>query len=464
MNTQVTGQVTGEAVARRRLALAAAALANVMGTIDYNIVSIAIPGMIRSFHGSTLAELSWVVNGYTVVFAAALLPAGGLADRIGTKRLFLWAVAVFTVGSVGCALAPGALWLVLARMAQAAGGGGMIASSISVALKALPDRPSQAIGLLAATGGIAIASGPSVGAALIAAGGWRLIFLVNVPIAVAVLALGAAGVHEQRAVTGQGLPDMLGVGLIGVAVGSLALFLVQGSGWGWASAASLAALAAGLVCGALAVSRSLRHPRPAVDLTLLRSRATAVGNTGLLVLGVAQFAVVLATTLFLTGAWHYSPAAAGFALTPGPCCAAATSWLSGHLIRRTGPGPVAAAGGVLGVAGWGWLAAHATGPPAYASVLLPALVLGFTGAAAASTAMNTAAVSTVPPGRTATGGALGLLSRSIGAAIGVAALAGLLHTQSLAHYRVAWLGMTGCLAAMVVAAAAIPRAGRRTPA
>ena len=133
---------------RRALALTSVILANVMAVIDYNIVSVAIPRLLCAFPGSTLAGLSWTITGYTVVFAAVLLPAGGMADRLGPKRIFLTGLAVFTAGSAACALAPGPAGLVLARMLQATGGGAVVALAISVGLSEFPGRAGHAFGLL----------------------------------------------------------------------------------------------------------------------------------------------------------------------------------------------------------------------------------------------------------------------------------------------------------------------------
>ena len=127
----------------RGLTLVTVALANVLAVVDYNIVSVAMPDLQRTFPGTGLAELSWVMNGYTIVFAAVLLPAGGLADRYGSKRLFLAGMAVFSLASLLCALAPAPLWLVFGRMLQAVGGGAMVTTTLSIGLVVLPDARSR---------------------------------------------------------------------------------------------------------------------------------------------------------------------------------------------------------------------------------------------------------------------------------------------------------------------------------
>lgn len=447
---------------RRLLTLITVSLANVLAVIDYNIVSVAVPDFQHTFPGTTLAELSWVMNGYTIVFAAVLLPAGGLADRFGGKRLFLAGIGVFSLASLLCALAPGPLWLVFARMLQAVGGGAMVTTTISLGLAALPDERSRLLGLLGATSGVAAAAGPSVGGALLNVGGWHLIFLVNLPIAAIALLCGWRGI-KVGAPPSDGargsLPDVTGALLVTAAVGLLALGLVQGDAWGWASAATLCTLAAGLLLAVAGVRRSATHPRSAIDLSLLRRAATAVGNGGILLLSVVQFTVVLCATLYLTRRWGYAAGDAGLALTPGPAAAAVASWLGGRMAPRLGTRRVALVGGVLAVGGWGWFAVTAGAAPAYAAELLPGLVFGMGGTSLLNIAVQTTAVREIPPERFGMGGALNMLARSAGAVIGVAALAAVLTTSATSGFRASWLGIVGCLAVVLALAVAAPGGG-----
>lgn len=456
----------------RAFALASVILAIVMAVIDYNIVSVAIPRLLRVFPGSTLAGLSWTITGYTVVFAAVLLPAGGMADRFGPKRIFLGGLAVFTVGSVACALAPGPLELVEARMLQAVGGGAVVALAISVGLSEFPGRSSHAFGLLGAVSGVAGASGPALGSALLALGGWRWIFLINLPLGLLALACGAAGIAagappgerapQGRSSGGRGLPDVAGTALLAGGVAALVLGLVQGPDWGWTGARTAAAAGGGIALTWLGVRRSLRHPRPAADFTLLRAPSTAAGNAAMALLSVTQFAVALCVALFLTERWGYSALAAGLALTPGPLTSAAVSWASGPLVRRAGARTVTVAGGLVGAAGWSWpLAADALGAGRnYAAVLLPALVVGTAGTSAAAVAIETIAMAAVPPSRFGSGSALIMLARSAGAAVGIGGLAAVLHDPSGGAFGLAWAGLAaGMLATALAGAAARPPAG-----
>lgn len=449
---------------RRALALTSVVCANVMAVVDYNIVSVAIPKLLRAYPGSTLAGLSWTITAYTVVFAAVLLPAGGAADRLGPKRIFLTGLAVFTAGSAACALAPGPAALVLARMLQAVGGGAVVALAISVGLSEFPGRSGHAFGLLGAVAGVAGASGPALGAALMALGGWRWIFLINLPIGALALACGALGIPPGER-KGHGLPDLAGTALLAGGVGLLVLGLTQGPAWGWTDPRCAASAVAGTALAASGVRRSLRHPRPAADFTLLRAGPTAAGNAAMALMSVAQFAVALCVTLFLTERWGYSALAAGFALTPGPLTSAVAAWCGGPLVRRAGPRTVAAAGALLAAAGWCWpVAAGALGGGrSYLLVLAPALVLGMAGMSTAGVAVQALAMSAVPPARFGSGSALIMLARSAGAAVGIGGLAAVLHTPSAGAFDAAWTAMAAAmLATAALTAATRPRRSRRS--
>jgi EmrB/QacA subfamily drug resistance transporter len=442
---------------RARRALTAAVLANVLAVIDINVVGVAIPSMLKSFPGTTLPGISWVINGYAVFLAASLLPAGTLADRFGTRRIFLTGIAVFSLGSLACALATTADLLIAARMMQALGGGMMVTLSLTVGLTALPGKPGHVMGLIGGVAGVAAAAGPVVGGALLALGGWRLIFLAVLPVAVVALLLARTAPSTEPA-AGTGLPDVLGIALVAGSVGFFALFLTEAAGGGWTSARSAWLGAAAVALTVAAVWRALHSSRPAVDLSLLRRPATAWGNTGLVLLSVPVFTIVVCITLFLTSTWHYSPQAAALALTPGPVASSVGSWSTGRLLLpRLDPRYVTAVAAVVSLAGWCWAALRAGPHPDYMGVVLPALVLGFAGTGATNTAMSATAVRTVPTGRLGTGSALIMLSRSVGAAAGVAILAGLLSIPSQGHFRVVWLGMAGCMALVAAVAFAIPR-------
>ncbi|NUS09063.1 MAG: MFS transporter, partial [Nonomuraea sp.] len=173
----------------RALPLAVLCGSAFLGAIDVQLANIAFPDILRSFPGSSLPELSWVFNGYAIVFTAALLPAGGLADRFGARRVFLTGLAVFVVGAALCAVAPSAGALIAARVVQGVGGGVITPLTLALILPYYPpERRGTAIGLWSAAQSVATASGPSLGGMLVGVWDWRTVFFLHLPVGLAVLA------------------------------------------------------------------------------------------------------------------------------------------------------------------------------------------------------------------------------------------------------------------------------------
>jgi EmrB/QacA subfamily drug resistance transporter len=419
-----------------------------LGAIDAHLVNVAFPDMLGSFPSSDLAELSWVFNGYTITFTAALLPAGGLADRFGTRRLYLIGLTVFTASAAVCAVAPSAWVLITARLVQGAGGGILTPLALALFLPHQPpERRGMAIGLWSATQSIAIASGPSLGGFLVRVWDWRTIFLLHLPLgAVALAGARWALPPDPPRTDAARLPDMLGIGIFGAAIGLPALAIVQSHEWGIADGRTAITLVTGLALGAVFVRRTLRHPNPIVDLGVLRLRGTRTANLAMFLLGLIMFTWTLTAVLFLTGVWGYDEARAGLAVAPGPFAQAVAAPVAGRLVARTSHRAVALTGVMLLGAGAAWLtlsAAHDA--TTYAGMLLPALLSAGAGVGALITSLSAAAVAEVPRERLATGAALSVTSRACAAVIGLSTLALVLAGQprdSIGAYRWIWATMT----------------------
>ncbi|HMQ25580.1 MAG TPA: MFS transporter, partial [Acidimicrobiales bacterium] len=191
-----------------------ASVAGFAGALDLSMLFVAYPAITDAFPSTSPALLSWVVTVYTIVLAALLIPSGRLADRFGRRRLFLTGLAVFGAGALASGLAPGPLWLIAARAGQAVGGALVLPASMGVILSEFPaDRRGTAIGVWGGVGGAATVAGPAIGSGLLAAGGWRWVLLVNVPLAVAAWVGGARVFSESRDRTAR-LTDLVGSGLL----------------------------------------------------------------------------------------------------------------------------------------------------------------------------------------------------------------------------------------------------------
>jgi EmrB/QacA subfamily drug resistance transporter len=437
-----------------------------LANLDLFIVNIAFPAIQADFPGASLAGLSWVLSGYAIVFAALLVPAGRLADLVGRKRLFLVGVAVFVAASALCAAAPGPWALVAARVIQAIGAALMIPTSLALLLPEFPaGRRAAAVGLWSAGAALAATMGPTIGGLLVEAS-WRWVFLVNLPLG-AITGLAALRVlTESRDPVRGRRPDLLGALLLCIGVGALALAIVKGGEWGWASGrvigADLVALAALAGFGA----RSARHPAPVVEPALLRSRTTRAANLSVLLFSMAFFGLLLASVLFLTEIWRYSVLEAGLAFAPGPLMVALVSWPAGTLAGRIGARPLALAGVALFAAGCGWWLWRLGTAADYAADMLPGLVLGGIGVSLTFPILAGAAVSGLPPERTATGSALFNMARQIGGVIGVAVLVAILGpgAPDLAGFRAGWAFMAAASLAAGAAALLIPGVPAAAPA
>ncbi len=418
-----------------------------LSSLDLFIVNIAFPSISADFHGESLSSLSWVLSAYTIVFAAALVPAGRWADRAGRKRAFLLGLAVFTASSALCAVAPSLDFLVGARVLQAFGGALMLPTSLGLLLPAFgPDRKGAAIGLWSAVGGAAAAFGPPIGGLLVQVS-WRWVFLVNLPFSLLALVFGVRLLDEVRDPVAH-KADLLGAGLLSVSVASLVAGVVEGADWGWASPRIVGAFTVAAVSAAWLVVRSFRHPNPVIEPAVVRHRAVALADVSSLAFFSGFGALVLGGVLFLTGVWHESVLRAGFMIAPGPLLAGLTAFPGGVLGARLGHRIVGTAGSLCFAAGGLWLAARAGATPDWVGAYLPGSLLGGFGVGLMLPSLGGAATAPLPPQRFATGSALYAMTRQIGVALGVACLVAILGTATgpaaVDAFHHAWIFMAGC--------------------
>ncbi|MFF4605107.1 MFS transporter [Streptomyces sp. NPDC001339] len=453
---------------RRWLVLAIASAAQFLAVLDLLAVTIAFPAIGRDFAPAPTSALSWVLNGYTVVLAALLVPAGRIADEAGRRRCFLLGMVLFGLASAACGAAPTLPLLVAARVVQGAAAAVLIPTSLSLALPAFPSRErATAVGAWTAVSAVAAGSGPVLGG-LLAAADWRLIFLINVP--VVLLAVGAGVRLLPRSERGERQPlDLPGTALVLVCVGALVTACVQAPEWGWAGPATLAVLATGLLAGVLGVRHVRRAPKPVIDPELFRTPGFAAATLGLIGYFVAYGAMMLSGTLLFTEVWHYSVRTAGLALAPWPLTVLVVSALSGRIVRAVGERGTGVIGALCFVAAalWWLLLADADGVgPHYAVRFLPGLVLAGLGTGLYQPVMF-AAAGLLPARRLSLGSGVLMVSRQVGTALGVAVLIAVVGDQQapgMAELRGGWAIAAVTGAGAVAAARALrPRpTGDRT--
>jgi EmrB/QacA subfamily drug resistance transporter len=438
-----------------------------MSFLDVTIVNVAFPDVERDFPDAARADLSWILNGYNIVFAALLVPAGRLADLVGRRRMFLIGVTSFVAVSVLCGIAGSPEMLTVARVLQAAAGAILVPTSLALLLPEFPaEKRATAVAIWSATGAIAAALGPSLGGVLVDEAGWRWVFFLNVPIGLAALVPARRLLRERRDPAGV-LPDALGSALMVAGVGALALGIVKGPDWGWSSTGVLASLGAAAVLLPLVVLRSARHRAPVIELGLFRARSFAVANAGMFAFAAAFYALLLCNVLFLTGAWGYSILEAGFAVTPGPLSAALAAPLGGRLSDAFGQRVVALPGALLFAAGCALFATGIDATPAYASEYLVPTILTGLGVGLSFAAWGSAAVAELPAARFATGSAVLACLRQIGAVLGIAALVAVLdaapQTDPVQGFSDAWTLMAATAGVVALLALALGRVRAGAP-
>ena len=428
--------------------LAVTAVGVYLVSLDVTVVNIAFPAIAADFAGTSRNALSWILSGYNIAFAAALLSAGRLADRFGRRRIFYLGITVFTFASMACGLAPSAPLLVAARVLQALGGALVIPSSLALVLPEFPpNRRSAAIGISGAVGAIAAATGPSLGSVLVQSVSWRAVFFINVPLVAAAWLFGRRLLRESKDPNATGLPDVLGGVLASSSVGLLALAIVQGDEWGYDDPRIIGALVGAAVLLPLFLYRCSRQADPVLDLSLLRQRYFAVANGAGFLFALGFFAMLFVNIQYTTGVWNYSIIGAGLAATPGPLCAAIAAGPAGRWADRFGHRVVIVPGTLLFAAGIVGLVAFADPEPEYWRVLFPANVLTGFGVGFTISTLGSAANAFLPPARFAMGSAFNATCRQIGAALGIAVAVALLGRPGgpdfVDSFDTAWLFIAG---------------------
>ena len=416
----------------------------VLASLDLFIVNVALPQIAHDLRAASLAELSWVLNGYAIVYAALLVFFGRLADRYRRDRAFLLGVAVFTAASAACAASTGVAMLVGFRVAQAAGAALLTPTSLGLILASHePEHRQGAVRAWTAIGALAAAVGPVVGGLLVAAS-WRWVFLVNVPVGLAALLIGSRRLPPVPGHASE-RPDPTGVALVTAGVALLIFGLVKAPDWGWASASTGVVLAAGAVLLAGFAWHCSASRTPLVHPDLFRSRNFR-GASAVAVFFSASFgAMLLSIVLWEQGAWGWSALRAGLGIAPGPLAVPVMSFLvAGRLTKRFGPGTVISLGAAAFGCGTVWWALAATVRPDYLSGVFGGMVLTGIGVGLTLPTMMATATGSLPPSAFATGSAVINMIRQTGLALGVAVLVAVLGAAAahpaahLAAFQRAW--------------------------
>ncbi|TDT15742.1 EmrB/QacA subfamily drug resistance transporter [Ilumatobacter fluminis] len=406
--------------ARRRRTLTIASLATLATFLDTTILFVAFPEIGATFSDTSPATLSWVLNAYTIVFAAFLIPAGKIADRVGHRRSFLAGSALFTVASMVCGLAPTAELLIAGRIVQAVGGAILIPASLALVMRAYPRHElPRAVAIWGAAGAVAGALGPTLGAAVVEGLGWRWAFFINLPVGAYTIIAGRRTLQESSD-PDTAIPNTVGVVLVAAAAGAISYAVVETETNGWWSSATIGWFVLGAVLVAVFVAHQRRTAAPVLDLDLFRIRNVAWSDLAGLVFGVAFSAMFLASILFLTSVWGWTVLEAGFGVAPGPALVAILAPRLGSLAGRIGQRPILVAGALAYAAGGLWRVV-ALGPDVdYLVDYFPSMLLTGFGVACIWPQLSSAVAQALPPNRAGIGGASLQAARQFGGTFGVA--------------------------------------------
>jgi EmrB/QacA subfamily drug resistance transporter len=405
-----------------------ASIAVFLVSLDSTMLYAAFGALREGFPEASAADMSWVLNAYTVVFAAMLIPSGGLADTHGRKRMFMGGVVLFLAASAACGLAGTESWLI------AVGAALLTPASLSIVLAAFPaSQRAVAVSLWGAVGGLAAAVGPSLGAFVVDVAGWPWAFYLNLPLGALSLWFGAGLLKESVKPDARRRVDGVGMALLIVGVGALALAIVQSESPAWRRGELIVAAAVGAASLAAFVLWARATPHPLVDLGLFRHRTYRYVNLATLSFGIAFAMMFFAFFFYMTGVWHYSLPQAGLAVTPGPLLVMPTAILTGRLAARMGHRPFLVGGSLVYAASGLWFMLVPGAEPAYLSQWLPGLLLSGIGVGMVLPSLSGAAVNRLPAQHYAVGSAVNQATRQIGGVLGVAVTVLLLGQGAASH-------------------------------
>ena len=383
------------ASARGRWVLLATVLGSAVASIDATVVGIALPTIGRDFNVG-LAALQWVVTAYTMTLAGLLLLAGALGDKYGRKKVFLIGVIWFALASLLCAVAPGATFLILARALQGVGAALLTPGSLAI-LEAVfrPDDRGKAIGAWSGFSGVGTAIGPFIGGYLVQAASWRLIFVINLPLAALVVAVTLRHVPESRDPEATGPIDVRGGTLVTLGLIGLTYGLIQGPGGHWTSPAVLAALLGGVALLGAFVWQERRTASPMLPLGLFASTQFSATNAITFVVYGGIGGALFLLPIELQQVSGYTALQAGISLLPVTVITLALSSRSGALATRIGPRLQMTVGPVLVGIGLA-LFARISGSGDYLTEVLPAVVVFGFGLAVTVAPLTSTVLAAVP--------------------------------------------------------------------
>jgi EmrB/QacA subfamily drug resistance transporter len=430
--------------------LAAVGIPTFMVTLDNLVVSTALP-VIRTDLGASITDLQWFVNAYTLPFAAFLLTAAALGDRIGRRRMFLAGIVVFTLASAAAALATAPWQLTAARAVQGLGGAAVAPLALTLLAQAVPDRMrTAAVGIWGGISGLGVAVGPVVGGAVVEGLDWHWIFWLNVPVGVVAVVLAATVLSESRG----GARRLDPLGLLLSAAGMLLLIwgVVDGPDHGWTSARVLTMLITGGALIALFIAWQARNRTPMLPLGLFRSRGFSLVNIVTLTFSAGTFGAVFLLAQFFQVVQGLSPLDSGLRTLPWTAAPMVVAPLAGIFGDRIGQRNLIFAGQVLLAGAILWMGLAIDADVTYSHLVL-AFVMAGVGMGLTFAPISTMALASVTEQQRGVASGANNTIRELGVATGVAALASIF--SSYGSYATHDTFVDGLVPAVLVGAAIV---------
>ena len=386
--------------------------------LDNTVVNVALPTMQRDLHVS-ISQLEWVVIAYALTFAALLITGGKLGDLYGRRRIFVVGLAIFTLSSLACGLAPTAGFLIGARAVQGAGAALMNPATLSIIVATFPPRQrGTAIGIWAGVSALALAIGPLGGGLITEHINWNWIFFVNIPIGALAIVVSQLVIRESRDTSVEQSIDAPGLITSGAGLFFLSFALVEGNRHGWTSPEILSFFALGFAVLSAFVVLQQRRRLPLLDLSLFRIGAFTGANIVAMLVSLSMFGVFFFVTLYVQNILHYSPAKAGATFLPMVLLIIFIAPIAGRLSDRIGSRWLM--GGGMTLLGISLLLYERVTVHSSFWTLLPPMLVGGFGMAMTMSPMTSAAMGAVPVAKAGVGSGVLNSFRQVGGSLGIA--------------------------------------------
>ncbi len=399
---------------------AIASIAIFMSSLDTTILYAGFNNILRSFPASSAADLSWAMSAYSIVYAAMLIPAGGIADKYGRKKIFILGTFLFIAASFACGAAPSVSWLIIARVLQSVGASLLTPSALALVLEAFPrEKRTVIMGAWGSVGALAAALGPGIGSYIIDIGGWEWAFFINIPIGLFCIWQSLAVLHESAHPREHMRLDGVGMLQLILGVGAIAYGIVEMKSPAWTPYELTGIVMLGLMILASYIPWAKIYPEPLFDLSLFKNKTFLFANLAGVTFGIAFSIMFFSFFFWMKNIWHFSQSLAGASVMPGPLMVVPTALVAGKIAAKVGHRPLLMTGTISYALSGLWFLLVPDATPDYLRAWLPGLILSGISVGLVMPSLSAAAMFGLPQKDYAVGSAINNAARQIGTVMGV---------------------------------------------